>query len=111
MPTVGFLCAPRRLIVNLSLHHNVLEDTTERCGVPPHYYNFFLHVSDYETLLAHPRGRYILTGRLFVAGLDANELSKQVTPWMQRCAHRPSNVPSHAPRGASAITGSAETVC
>jgi hypothetical protein len=59
-----------------------IEDKAERCGVPPHYYSFFLHVSDYHALLAHPRGRYILTARLFVAGLDPKLVSRQPPPWI-----------------------------
>jgi hypothetical protein len=45
-------------------------------------YSFYLHVSDYAKLIADPRGRYILTGRFFVAGLDPEMVSNQVTPWM-----------------------------
>lgn len=49
-------------------------------GKPP-YYQMMLQVYDYATHLADPRGRYILTGRLFVAALDFKD-RRLVSPWL-----------------------------
>ena len=48
---------------------------------PPHYQTT-LQVYDYAKHIAVPRGRYILTGRLFIAALDPKDLRKLVTPWL-----------------------------
>jgi hypothetical protein len=47
---------------------------------PPRGFSFGLQVSDYDLLTSLPRGRYMLTGRLFVAGLDSAARRRRFSP-------------------------------
>jgi hypothetical protein len=52
----------------------------------PQGFNFSLRVVDYELLKSLPRGRYMLTGRLFSSGLDKSSHDARFTfgldPWL-----------------------------
>jgi len=41
---------------------------------------FTLKITDYRQHLAHPRGRYLLAGRLFVAGFDVHDTKRKKNP-------------------------------
>ena len=57
-------------------------DADDRLGGPPHHYQTTLQVFDYAAHMADPRGRYVLTGRLFVAALDPKDFRKLVPPYL-----------------------------
>lgn len=57
-------------------------DAHDKLSGPPHYYQSMLQVSDYAAHIADPRGRYVLTGRLFVASLDPKDFRKLVPPYL-----------------------------
>jgi hypothetical protein len=50
----------------------------------PQGFTFTMKVSDYELLKSLPRGRYMLTGRLFVAGIDSQARTHKfyADPWI-----------------------------
>jgi DNA-binding MltR family transcriptional regulator len=41
---------------------------------------FTLKITDYREHLSNPRGRYLLTGRLFVAGFDVHDTKRKKSP-------------------------------
>lgn len=51
-------------------------------GPSPRHYQTTLQVYDYATHIANPRGRYVLTGQLFVAALDPNDFQKMMPPYL-----------------------------
>jgi hypothetical protein len=53
----------------------------ERLSKPSHH-RMTLQVSDYAAHIADPRGRYVLTGRLFVAALDPQDFRKTAPPYL-----------------------------
>lgn len=50
----------------------------------PAGFAFAMKVADYDLLKSLPRGRYMLTGRLFVAGIDSRARKRRfsIDPWM-----------------------------
>ena len=50
----------------------------------PHGFAFAMKVADYDLLKSLPRGRYMLSGRLFVAGIDSRVRTHRFSPdpWM-----------------------------
>lgn len=47
-----------------------------------HHYQTTMQVYDYAAHIANPRGRYVLTGRLFVAALDPNDFRRMLPPYL-----------------------------
>lgn len=46
----------------------------------PRGFNFSIKIADYDFLMSQPRGRYMLAGRLFVAGIDGRARARSFTP-------------------------------
>ncbi len=46
----------------------------------PEGFTFAMKVADYDLLKSLPRGRYMLTGRLFVAGMDSRARTRRFSP-------------------------------
>ena len=46
----------------------------------PEGFTFAMKVADYDLLKSLPRGRYMLTGRLFVAGMDCQARTRRFSP-------------------------------
>jgi hypothetical protein len=76
---IADLCKNFRLIETMICD---MGEETPKMEHPP----FTLKVTDYHDALSTPRGRYILTGRLFVAGLDEHTAKKHSStiydPWI-----------------------------
>jgi DNA-binding MltR family transcriptional regulator len=57
-------------------------DAPDKNTRTPRHYQTTLEVYDYAAHITNPRGRYVLTGRLFVAALDPNDFRKMVPPYL-----------------------------